>query len=349
MKLFHISHTDLDGYSCQLVTSMFFDSCEFYNSNYGDEIIAHFRDCISTISNMEKTQKYMLLFTDLNLTLDYCAEVEKSISNLKADGFDIELLLLDHHGTGVDCQAKYKWYYLDTSKSATKITYEYFKSNYKYKDQSVDVWLNPFVIAVNAVDIWLENDTSFEFGKVCLRLINTSNEINKTIFKDENIRYKFYLLTEASKFMQNDNANILLDENIYFIKKNYIKGDLANDTFDNLLSIFIESLLSSNKDYYTIEYKGHKGIVTYALGNISVIANHFLKKNPSYAFFVDVSSKGTVSLRGNNIIDVSAMAKNLFDGGGHPNASGGKIKDFKECFSYTAIKEQLINIIASNK
>ena len=37
MKLFHISHTDLDGYGCHLVTKEYFKDGYFYNGNYGLE------------------------------------------------------------------------------------------------------------------------------------------------------------------------------------------------------------------------------------------------------------------------------------------------------------------------
>ena len=38
MKLFHISHTDLDGYGCHLVTKEYFKDGYFYNANYGLEV-----------------------------------------------------------------------------------------------------------------------------------------------------------------------------------------------------------------------------------------------------------------------------------------------------------------------
>lgn len=37
-KIYHLSHTDLDGYGCQMVVKNYFESVNFYNSNYGKEI-----------------------------------------------------------------------------------------------------------------------------------------------------------------------------------------------------------------------------------------------------------------------------------------------------------------------
>ena len=38
MKLFHLSHTDLYGYGCQLITQEYFKEASFYNANYGIEV-----------------------------------------------------------------------------------------------------------------------------------------------------------------------------------------------------------------------------------------------------------------------------------------------------------------------
>lgn len=84
------------------------------------------------------------------------------------------------------------------------------------------------------------------------------------------------------------------------------------------------------------------------MGGVSVLANLFLKQNPEYDFYIDVNPRGNVSLRANGNCDVSAMSKELFNGGGHKNASGGKIDGFKESFAYMDIKAQ-IQYILKNK
>ena len=38
MKVFHLSHTDLDGYGCQFIAKEFFSHIAFYNANYGKEV-----------------------------------------------------------------------------------------------------------------------------------------------------------------------------------------------------------------------------------------------------------------------------------------------------------------------
>ena len=38
MKIYHLSHTDLDGYGAQYITNFYFKNVKFLNSNYGREI-----------------------------------------------------------------------------------------------------------------------------------------------------------------------------------------------------------------------------------------------------------------------------------------------------------------------
>ncbi|MEF3191255.1 MAG: phosphoesterase, partial [Campylobacterales bacterium] len=116
-------------------------------------------------------------------------------------------------------------------------------------------------------------------------------------------------------------------------------------TIDNLTSRYIVKLLSDKKDELKVYYRGKVGILTTQVPNISVIGNDFLMANPDIAFIIDLSNRGTVSLRSSNRIDVSQMAKQLFDGGGHPNAAGGRLKEYKEQFDYTEMKRMIQSVL----
>ena len=95
----------------------------------------------------------------------------------------------------------------------------------------------------------------------------------------------------------------------------------------------------------TIYYKGYKGFLSYGLGNTSIIGNGFLTKFPDYDFIVDVSYRGTMSLRANNQVSVAEISKEWCGGGGHPNAAGGRIQGFKEQFRYDKVKQQIESLI----
>ena len=337
-KIYHLSHTDLDGYGCQMVTNHFFKNIEFLNSNYGKEINERINQIILAIASND-IKNNLILITDLNLTLEQAKDLDAKV---KTNQKDVKLLLLDHHKSGQDCADKYEWYYLDHTRSASKITYDFFSSLMGENQE-----LSKLVDVINAVDIWLDNSKEFELGKVCLGLISGAKEINRIMFSKENSEYMFSILKNIQPYFFDKNPHIALDTATHSIKKAFFKTT-KDDTLSNLVSAYNVDMLSKNRDKMTINYGNFKGILTYNIGNVSVIGNDFLKANPDYDFFMDITSRKTISLRANGKIDVSKIAERIGNGGGHPNASGGLLNSFKDSFIYDNIRKQIEDII-SNK
>jgi len=336
MKLYHLSHIDLDGYGCQLITKKYFKEVNFYNSNYGNEITQKIEQILSDIEKDAK-DKSTILITDLNLTMAQAEYLDNKVKNMDKD---VELLLLDHHKTGRECAEKFEWYHLDESRCATKITYEYFSKKF-----SPDERLKKFSDVTNAIDIWLSKDRYFELGKVLLKLVSDAKEVNRVMFPKENNEYIFNMLENSYEFYDKNGANIALDNALHKLKKKFFKGFSKDDTLDNLVSKYVVELLSKKKDEMSIEYKGAKGILTYSISNVSVIGNDFLVKNPDFDFFMNINARRNVSLRGNGKVDVSIIASEIADGGGHANASGGVLKSYKDSFLYENIKKQVEDAI----
>jgi len=342
MKFFHISHTDLDGYGCQLTTQKIFPNAVYYNANYGIEVKMFLKDALQQIAMQEKTENIFLLITDLNLTPEESKGLDRDITKLNEDGFQIKLQLLDHHGTGQKSADKYDWYFLDTNRSATQITFDYFSEHNPEFLKNCPENYEKLIQAINAVDIWLEDDNLFEFGKVCMSMISKAYEINNSLFSQQSREYKHFLLTESLQYVNKEDGHILLDENVYHLKKEFLKID-NNNTIDNLSSNYLVKSLDSKKDELTVHYQDKKGLLTYNLGGISIPANAFLKANPDYDFFIDINRRGRSGLRANNKLDVSVLAQKLAGGGGHPNASGLAFKDFKETVIYNDVKKYIQN------
>ena len=336
----HLSHIDLDGYSCQLVLKYTPYKIVNYNANYGAEVKQKLDLIIESINNSKDNA--LILITDLNLTADESRWLHSEVIKLNDNNKEVKITLLDHHGSGEESAKKYEWYYLDTSRCATKITYDYVKENFNFNEPA---WMEKYVNVVNAVDLWKQEEhDNFEYGKVCMRLVNETRELNRVMFPDEDINYKLSLLEEATKLLDKENAPILLDEQIHFIKKEFFKID-KNDTLDNLATKYVVDLLGTKRDTNTIYYKGYRGFLSYGVGNTSIIGNGFLLAYPEYDFIVDVSYRGTMSLRANNQVSVSQISKEWANGGGHPNAAGGRIIGFKEQFRYDKVKQQIEKII----
>ena len=338
MILFHISHTDLDGYGCQLLTKEFFKTGFFYNANYGNEVKLTLKKVLGQIQKY-KDEVIFFLISDLNLTPQESKDLDRNINILNDNGFSIKLQVLDHHATGQKSADMYDWYYLDIHRCATKIVYDYLCKEFDAFNDEKKVWLSPLVDAINAVDIWLDHEKeNFEFGKVLLMMISKAREVNNILFSDLNREYRIHLLKESCKYLQEQDGNILLDNSLHNMKKEFLKLDANDDTLDNLSAKFLVKSLADIKETLTVTYKGHKGLLSYCLGSISIPANAFLKANKDFDFFIDVGRKGNSSFRADGKVDVSEMALKLAKGGGHVNASGAKFNDFKETINYEDVR-----------
>lgn len=336
----HLSHIDLDGYSCQLIMQYTPYKKFNYNANYGAEVKQKLELILENIKKA-KEEAYILI-TDLNLTADESRWLSHEIQKMNTNSFDVKLQLLDHHGSGIESAKKHEWYYLDTNRCATKITYDYAKENFSLDEP---IWMKKYVDVVNAVDLWKQEEhDNFEYGKVCMRLVTETKELNRIMFPDEDSNYKLTLLHEAAKYIHEPDAPILLDEKIHSLKKNFFRRD-KDDTLDNLATRYVVELLGKSRHEKTIYYKGYRGYLSYGIGNTSIVGNGFLTAYPEYDFIVDVSYRGTMSLRANNNVSVAQIAKEWANGGGHPNAAGGRIMGFKEQFRYDKVKQQIEKVI----
>ncbi|MFT7005055.1 MAG: oligoribonuclease NrnB/cAMP/cGMP phosphodiesterase (DHH superfamily), partial [Sulfurimonas sp.] len=338
--IYHLSHIDLDGYSCQLVMKFTPYTIFNFNANYGAEVKQKLDMILEKIKKSKAAA--LILITDLNLTFDESRWLNNEVSKMNDNQKDVKITLLDHHGSGIDSAKKYDWYFLDTERCATKITYDYAL---KHFELDAPEWMNKFVNVVNAVDLWKQEEVeNFEYGKVCMRLVTETRELNKVMFADVDNNYKISLLLESTKYINEENAHIVLDEKIHLIKKEFFKED-KNDTLDNLATKYIVKLLGEARKEKTIYYKGYRGYLSYAVGNTSIVGNGFLLAYPEYDFIVDVSFRGAMSLRANNQVSVAQISKEWANGGGHPNAAGGRIIGFKEQYRYDKVKQQIEQLI----
>ncbi len=339
-RIYHLSHIDLDGYGCQYLTTHAFDNPICYNANYGPEVTARLEEIVARIEKDKVASQTpfeaLILVTDLNLTTKECNWLEKEAIRIGA-----KIQLLDHHATGANAAERFAWYYLDTTRSATKITYDWLKEHYGFDPEGS---FEAIVDAINAVDIWLENDPLFEYGKVMLGMISGAKEIGRILFPDQDRAFKLSMIDAAAKRLHMPEAPIVLDDDLHAIKKRFFRTE-KNDTKDNLVAAYVADMLTAQRDRLTITYQGHKGILGYNVGSASLIGNAVMQRNPDYDFYMDINNRGNFSLRSDNRLDVSEMAARIGDGGGHPNASGGKIEGFKDSFVYDDIKAFVQNHI----
>ena len=337
--VYHLSHIDLDGYGCQYLTTQCFDTIECYNANYGPEVPARLGEIVKKIEQdkfINADFEPLILITDLNLNTKEANWIEKEAIRIGA-----KLQLLDHHATGANAAERFAWYKLDTTRCATLITYDWLQTHHDFdKDNS----LERIVKAINAIDIWVSDDALFEYGKVMLGMISGAREIGRILFPAQDRAFKLSMIDAAKNRIDDADAPIKLDDDLHQIKKAFFRQE-ANNTKDNLVAYYVTDLLTTDRQRLTIEYKGHKGILGYNVGNASIIGNASMVANEDYAFYMDVNFRGNFSLRSNNKLDVSAMAAHIGNGGGHVNASGGKIDGYKDSFVYADVRKFIQNYI----
>ncbi|MDM5271188.1 DHHA1 domain-containing protein [Sulfurovum sp. zt1-1] len=338
--IYHLSHIDLDGYGCQYLTTQCFNKIDCFNANYGPEVTARLEEIVKRIEqdkflHGEDTER-LILITDLNLTTKEGSWIEKEAIRIGA-----KLQLLDHHATGANAAERFAWYLLDTSRSATLITYNWLQQHYGFDSEND---LATIVQAINAIDIWVSEDELFEYGKVMLGMISGAKEINRILFPAEDRGFKLSMIQAAKLMIHNTDAPIKLDDELHQIKKSFFLKE-KNNTKDNLVAAYVTALLTTEKQRLTITYKNAKGILGYNIGSASIIGNACMVENDDYDFYMDVNFRGNFSLRSNNKLDVSKMAAVIGNGGGHPNAAGGKIEGYKDSFVYAEVREFIQNYI----
>ncbi|MDQ7085763.1 MAG: phosphoesterase [Sulfurovum sp.] len=331
--IYHLSHIDLDGYGCQYISQQCFDTITCYNANYGPEVSARLAEIIKKIEQDTflhgDSLEALILITDLNLTTKEGNWIEKEVMRVGA-----KIQLLDHHVTGKSASERFAWYKLDTTRCATLITYDWLQTHYAFDP---DKTLAPIVKAINAIDIWVSDDELFEYGKVMLGMISGAREIGRILFPAEDRALKISMIEAAKNTLGEEDAPIKLDDKLHQIKKAFFIKE-KNNTKDNLVADYVTELLTTDKQRLTIAYKEYKGILGYNVGNASIIGNASMVANDDYDFYMDVNFRGNFSLRSNNKMDVSAMAGHIGNGGGHPNASGGKIEGYKDSFVYADVR-----------
>jgi len=333
-NVYHLSHIDLDGYGCQYLTQQCFHTIDCYNANYGPEVTARLTEIVKKIEqdkflHGDKVES-LILITDLNLTTKEGGWIEKEAIRIGA-----KLQLLDHHASGASTAERFAWYKLDTTRCATLITYDWLQQHHGF-DKTND--LAGIVKAINAIDIWISDDVLFEYGKVMLGMISGAREINRILFPAQDRAFKIFLIEAAKQRLNEENASIKLDDDLHQIKKSFFRQTF-NNTKDNLVASYMTELLTTDRQRLTINYKGYKGILGYNVGNTSIIGNACMVENDDYDFYMDINFRGHFSLRSNNKLDVSVMASHIGNGGGHPNASGGKIDGYKDSFVYAEVRK----------
>lgn len=337
-KVYHLSHTDLDGYGCQLVTNSIFKNIEFFNSGYGPSIQKELEKIFFNIDN--SNEESLILITDLNLDLNTATWLANEVVLRAKKGID--LILLDHHLSGKEASKTFSWYNLDEKYSATKLTYLKFKHLLPKKDR----FLKAFVSAVNSYDLWKEDAGNFYIGDyLSYSLFNIKYPFPKEL-SEENRKFIFHILYLISTFLfRGTTIKKMETELINIIKLSYIKDSIPLEIFfndnmiiDNKFNYYSYELL---KDKMEIILIGKFKLVLFFGFDGTVFQNlsHIFNKNKNgFDGCINITESGNISLRSKGSeehSDMSLLARTYFNGNGHFNASGGSLCNYEKNRKFT--------------
>ena len=350
---FSLSHTDLDGYSCQFLLNRAHKDITFFNSGYGKAISDNLSNIFEVI-----TKEDTLYITDLNLTIE-----QSDLLNLKQAEKGFTLVLIDHHETGKPSAQKYEWYNLDISMSATKAVYLYLiEKNLIEKSNDLDF----FVDCVNSLDMWEQTPKNLlsntHIPKENFIIIGSSLSQNVVfgkrnyfpkIFEKENRELIFYIL-DNSVFLLQKESIMYFEEKIYNITRKFLGGNYKVSVFNQdkqnnsplhiLKADFLAKKVWDKNIFKEVKINfqdnEYKGMIFFGLDSIFQDFSHkLLEKNKTLDFVVNINEFGRLSFRSIRKFRMNYMVAALFNGGGHENACGGSLfeeynkRTQEECFS----------------
>lgn len=158
MRVFHITHTDLDGAGCAVIAHIAYQP----NVNAPDTVYVNYdriddaiRTTLADIDDSLKSSKYasikhVLLITDIS---PQGSDLYEHLDYIHGQG-NVEVLCVDHHKTSADQLRSRPWAKHELGISATRLLYEYRYGIPERLPSTASTPLANFVMAVDAYDMW---------------------------------------------------------------------------------------------------------------------------------------------------------------------------------------------------
>jgi oligoribonuclease NrnB/cAMP/cGMP phosphodiesterase (DHH superfamily) len=149
-KIISLSHTDLDGYGCQIIISNYFST---QNVSYMNSSYTKIDETIEYIAELGVNQNISVIFiTDLNLS-------QNNINTLKPLLENTRIYVIDHHPVEFKefkhSNFKFIW---SEEFCGTYLTWKFLNKNNKLDR------FKQFVSVIDSFDVWKKNDPNFTTG-----------------------------------------------------------------------------------------------------------------------------------------------------------------------------------------
>lgn len=286
------SHTDLDGYGCNIVIKALVSQSTVIATNMNYE------------ENNEIVKNYILSGEYKNYRCTFITDisVNEEVAELIDKTKDLRLVLLDHHPTA-EWLNKYDWANVCVNNcfektSGTELLFNFLVSS----DGCVEDWnyfreIHDFVKQVKRYDTWLWKEKYND---------DTPKKLNDLFYI---LGYdKFYSSLKENNF----NVKFLIHDYSYLLENQQKKIDK-----------YIEK---KNKEIIGCPIRDYNVGVVFANQYQSELGNRLSELNPQYDLIAMIG-ENTISYRTTKEnINCGKFAK-LFEGGGHPKTAGSEINE----------------------
>lgn len=295
-KLF--THTDMDGAGCAILANIAF------KNNVDIEYIHNPKELTDSLIKMgnEYKEYEVVYITDCSFDIEQVNEQNPKILN--------HIKLFDHHKTAVEPFKECKWAKVEPMLNnrltcGTELFYQYLLNKGLITNRDF------FVEQVRLYDTWDYNKYPSQIPKYLssmvfkLGLQYTVNTFSQRLAKKD--------LNELTLFNEYERT-ILAYEN-----------ERETKDIDNFMKLaYIGKVESEGREYsFCLVY--NNGLYTSVMGN-KICVDY----NVDIAFLINLN-KDIVGVRSTRTdIDLGAIMKQFYNGGGHPQASGGSIEGIAE-------------------
>lgn len=356
--LFHLSHNDLDGYGAQYMTRAAGFRARYYNADYRD-VPAVLERIFADMAKVREPS--LLLITDLNLTAEQADMVARRIQGmggsestapspaparngllspdmaamlkqtLAGERPKPEVMLLDHHATGEDAAAKHAWYHLDTSRCASRLAFEAVAP---YLDDAARALYAARADFIDVGDRWLKEDARFHRSIFLIGLMMEDDQLAPPL--DEVKReYRFHLMESFFRSMEEGASLEALERAVYDFRKDFLKGRVDDGVYADsetpLKDKFhkLSALMLPEGSVPMLRIDGYRAGIFFNWPHdvFRGVVMELMENQGKMDMAIRVGGNGRMSLRSNNGVDVGIIAGRYFEGGGHPGAAGGVLKD----------------------
>ncbi len=354
--LFHLSHNDLDGYGAQYLTRAAGFRARYYNADY--------RDVPATLERIfadmaEAGGPSLLLITDINLTDEQADMVARRIAGMGGGGQGApaparqgllsaemaallrqsiaperpapELLLLDHHATGEQAAARHPWYHLDTSRCASRLMFEAIAP---YLEEEACTRYAARAEFIDVGDRWLKDDPRFHRAIFLIGLVMEDDQLAPPL---EGLKrdYRFHLMESFFQRMEAGASLEELERAVYDDRKSFLRGRVPEEVYADPETPLkdkyhkLSALALPEGAIPMLSIDGYRAGIFFNWPHdvFRGVVMELMERQGKMDLAVRVGGNGRLSLRSNNGVDVGFIAGRYFEGGGHPCAAGGVLRD----------------------